>query len=285
MTDDGVRLYSRQVGRGSDVIVVPVAVWLSPHLDRLAAGRRIIYYDPRGRGRSDTGDLSRVSLDRAIRDLDGLRQALAIDRMTLIGWSGYGMEMAAYALAHPDRVSRLVQLNPVPPRQEPFMTARGAGIRERVGVTAWARYQALAKENTDPRETCRAYNRAMAPTFSANPAAIAATLARLCELETEWPDRQQKLFAAFMPSIATLDLRARIRELTMPRLVIHGDRDLIPFEGVREWLQGAPTPVKLVVVPGADHASFIDQPALVLAAIEEFLAQTARRQQFFAVPQ
>jgi pimeloyl-ACP methyl ester carboxylesterase len=125
----------------------------------------------------------------------------------------------------------------------------------------------------------------MAPTFSANPAATATTLERLCELETEWPDRQQKFFAAFMPSIATLDLRARIPELTMPRLVIHGDRDLIPLEGVREWLQGAPTPVKLVVVPGADHASFIDQPVPVLAAIEEFLAQTARRQQFFAVPQ
>src|SRR5262245_56178404 len=69
-TDDGVRLYYRPVGTGQDVLVVPVAVWLSPHLDAQATGnRRIIYYDPRGHGRSARGDLARVSLDRATSDL------------------------------------------------------------------------------------------------------------------------------------------------------------------------------------------------------------------------
>jgi pimeloyl-ACP methyl ester carboxylesterase len=276
-TDDGVRLYYRQVGDGPDVLVVPVAVWLSPHLDQLATpGRRLVYYDPRGRGGSETGDLARVSLDRAVRDLDALRQTLRTETMTLIGWSGYGLETAAYALAHPDRVRRLVQLNPVPPRQEPYMTARAAGIRGRVDGTAWTRYQSLAREGTNPREACRAYNRATWPAFAASTAAADATIERICEHEAEWPDRQQKFFAAMMPSIAALDLRPRVRELTMPRVIIHGDRDLIALDGVREWLPADSTAVKLVVIPGADHASFIDQPAAVLAAIEEFLL-TARR--------
>jgi proline iminopeptidase len=275
--DDGVRLYYRQVGTGPEAVVVPVAVWLSPHFDRLAtANRRLVYYDPRGRGHSDTGDLTRVSLDRAIRDLDELRQSLGIERMALVGWSGYGLEMAAYSLAHPDRVSRLVQLNPVPPRQEPFMTTRNTAMRERVDGPSWTRFQALSKEGTDPKATCLAYNRAMLPAFAAKPEAAFRTIDRMCDLEAEWPDRQQKFFAAFMPSIATLDLRSRVSELRMPRLVIHGDRDLIPLDGVREWLQGASADVRLLVVPGADHLSFLDQPEPVLQAIDRFLAGAQR---------
>jgi proline iminopeptidase len=276
-TDDGVRLYYRQVGTGPQIVVVPVAVWLSPHLDRLAtSNRRLVYYDPRGRGRSETGDLGRVSLDRATRDLENLRQGLGIERMALVGWSGYGLEMAAYALAHPDRVTRLVQLNPVPPRQEPFMTTRNTGMRGRVDGQAWARFQALSREGTDPKATCLAYNRATLPAFAAKPEAAFSTVDRMCELEAEWPDRQQKFFAAFMPSIAALDLRPRIPELRMPRLVIHGDRDLIPIDGVREWLQGDSADVRLVVVPDADHMSFLDQSDPVLQAIHAFLSATQR---------
>src|SRR6266508_6370253 len=93
IADDGARLYYREVGKG-DNVVVPVAVWTSPHFDALAReGWRIIYYDPRGRGQSDVGDLKSVSLDRSVHDLEELRARLHIEKMALIGWSGYGLEM------------------------------------------------------------------------------------------------------------------------------------------------------------------------------------------------
>jgi hypothetical protein len=67
-----------------------------------------------------------------------------------------------------------------------------------------------------------------------NPEASVSVADRLCELENACPDRLDKFFAAFMPSIEQLDLRAHVRELKMPRLVVHDERDLIPLEGVRE---------------------------------------------------
>ena len=53
VTPDGVRLHYRIVGKGSSAVLVPLAAWLSPELDALANSRRVVYYDPRGRGASD----------------------------------------------------------------------------------------------------------------------------------------------------------------------------------------------------------------------------------------
>jgi len=272
VADDGVRLFYREIGGGRDAIVIPVAVWTSPHFDRLARGdRRVVYYDPRGRGRSETGDLKAVSLDRATRDLQQLLDRLSITQATLVGWSGYGMEMAAFALAHPDRVARLVQLNPVPPRQEPYMSQRMAGMRERVDVSELRRYQEMVRDGRPQPDLCRQYNRATAPSFAAHPERVKASIERLCELPAEWPANQQKFFVAFMSSIAGLDFRPRISELRMPRLVIHGDRDLIAVEGVQEWLVPGNDQARLLIVEGADHASFIDEPDAVVGAIDTFV--------------
>jgi proline iminopeptidase len=273
VTDDGVRLHYRQIGSGPDVVVIPVATWTSPHFDSLAReGRRVIYYDPRGRGRSETGDLKAVSLERATRDLEQLREQLAIDRMALIGWSGYGLEMAAYALAHPNHVTRLVQLNPVPPRQEPYMSRRAADIRGRIDRAAWQKYQELIEAKAEPTELCRPFNRAMAPAFFAHPERAFDTIDQSCDWPAEWPTNQEQFFSALMPSIANLDLRSRIGELRMPRLVIHGDRDLIALEGVKEWLVPASSDARLLIVKGADHGSFLDEPEAVLGAVDGFLS-------------
>ena len=51
-TPDGVRLYYRVAGTGEDVVLAPFALYHGTSLDRLAKGRRIVTYDPRGSERS-----------------------------------------------------------------------------------------------------------------------------------------------------------------------------------------------------------------------------------------
>jgi proline iminopeptidase len=267
-TDDGVTLQYRIVGKSDETVVVPVGVLIAPYLDQLARGRRVVYYDPRGRGDSDTGELSRVSLDRNIQDLEILRRELGLERMALIGFSGYGLETVVYALRHPDRVTRLVQLAPVPPRLIPWMEERGPGIEKRVDRSAWAEYERL-RTAADARARCRAYTRALAPAFAAAPERVDA--AAICEHPNEWPESQDRFFGAFMPSLEGIDLRPRLKELQMPRLVVHPRRDLIPLEGVREWVV-PDMPVRLLEIDDADHSVFIDRPDLLIPALESFLA-------------
>jgi proline iminopeptidase len=267
-TDDGVRLRYRELGDRGPAIVIPVSVLTAPHFDRLASNARVIYYDPRGRGGSDTGSLKSLSLDRNIQDLEALRRHLGLEKMALIGLSGYGMELAAYALEHPSRVSHLVQLAPVPPRQHPHMDGRWERVLERVDKSALERVREL--EKSDPAAACRAEQRALAPGFSAAPDRI--DVDAICRFPNEYSAHQAKVWEAFAPSIDRLDLRSRVGELRMPRLLVYGERDLIPLEGVREWLADG-APARLMTVADADHLPHIDRPDIVLPAVEAFLRQ------------
>ena len=117
VTPDSVRLFYRVVGEGEETVLVPFALFHGEALDSLARGRRIVTFDPRGRGRSDSVPPERVSLDLLLGDLETVRRSVGAERVAIIGWSGGGMEMFVYALRNPERVTRLVQLAPVAPRR------------------------------------------------------------------------------------------------------------------------------------------------------------------------
>jgi pimeloyl-ACP methyl ester carboxylesterase len=136
-TQDGVRLFFRSIGPGDgEPLVITMAVYLSDALRPLAVNRRVIFYDLRGRGRSDAADSAVDSLDRQIADLEELRAALGIARMALFGWSRLGMEMAVYAIRHSERVTRLAQVVAVPPRADQMEEAGGDTRAARMDTAA-----------------------------------------------------------------------------------------------------------------------------------------------------
>jgi DNA-binding winged helix-turn-helix (wHTH) protein/pimeloyl-ACP methyl ester carboxylesterase len=81
-------------------------VW-SPTLTRLAANYRLVRYDGRGLGLSDW-DVADLSFEAYVRDLETVVDTLGLGRFPLLGISGGVALSIAYAVRHPDRVSRLV---------------------------------------------------------------------------------------------------------------------------------------------------------------------------------
>ncbi|MCI0347674.1 MAG: alpha/beta hydrolase, partial [Chloroflexi bacterium] len=72
---DGVQLAYRTVGDGTETVVIPMVVeqqveWMAP----LATGRRLIFYNPRGRGRSTAIDPKLVSYANELADLEQVRE-------------------------------------------------------------------------------------------------------------------------------------------------------------------------------------------------------------------
>lgn len=114
---DGVRIAYAEVGDGRPLI--KAANWLnhleydwespvwSPFLHKLAENRRLIRYDARGNGLSDR-DVADFSLDAFVRDLESVVDAMDLDRFALLGMSQGCPVSIAYAVRHPERVSRLV---------------------------------------------------------------------------------------------------------------------------------------------------------------------------------
>lgn len=274
LTDDSVRLYYRSVGDGRGTVVVPMALYLEDLLAPLArSGRRLVFYDPRHRGRSSRGELARVSLDRQIEDLEQLRAALRIERMALIGWSGLGMEMAVYAIRHPHRVTRLVQVGAVPPAARIMREAGGdrrAQRTDREAVAALDRRFEAGEFAGDPAGFCRARRRLTEASNFAD-TTLAGRVPDPCRWENEWPVHLWPYFEALLASFGDWDWTDELAGLDLPRLVIHGREDGIPLAGARAWAAGFPS-ARLLVLSPAGHFPFVEQPATFFPAVERFLA-------------
>ncbi len=269
---DGTQVAYERIGQGSEVLVVPMRAFLAAPLASLADGRQVILYDPRGRGASDPADTLAVSLDRNIADLEELRAALGIERMALLGWSGLGMEMAVYTIRHPERVTRLVQVAPVPPARS-IMRAAGGDTREVRTDTAAIRlllqeFDAGAHAE-NPAGFCREYQRLTLPGNFVD-ASYAAQVPDVCQYANEWPVNLWPYFGALLPSFGDYDWREALHGLTVPRLVIHGREDGIPIAGARAWVAGYPT-ARLIELSPAGHFPFLEQQDVFLRAVRTFL--------------
>lgn len=85
--------------------------WGSPiwdhWLDELSRNRRRVRYDERGCGLSDW-DVPAFGFDAWVDDLEVVVDAVGLDRFPLLGVSQGGAVAIAYAVRHPERVTRLV---------------------------------------------------------------------------------------------------------------------------------------------------------------------------------
>ena len=116
LTVNGAKLYVVLVGKGDPLIIIPGGPG-GAHLayrsfDSLAKDNEIIYFDAFGRGKSDTAkDVKEYSLARDIEDIEGLRIALHIDKLNVLGHSYGGLVAQGYALKYPSHVNHLILAN------------------------------------------------------------------------------------------------------------------------------------------------------------------------------
>jgi pimeloyl-ACP methyl ester carboxylesterase len=107
----GARIHYVEAGGGAPLILIhgladDAGIW-DAVIPVLSAGFRVIALDQIGFGRSDKPLLNYRS-STFVDFLDGFLAELKIERVSLIGNSLGGWVAAAYALAHPERVERLV---------------------------------------------------------------------------------------------------------------------------------------------------------------------------------
>ena len=273
VTSDSVRIFYRVVGSGPATVLAPHAHMHGTRLDALASdSRRLVLYDQRGRGRSDSVPAEKISLNHLFLDVEAVRQALEADSVALIGWSGAGMELFVYALRHPGRVTRLVQLAPVAPRWVPYAESLMTSRQARTDSAAVARLneRVRAGEFTgNEAGLCRA--RAQLSTrASFGDTSLARLAPDVCEWPNEWPGRIGAYFGALLGSIEGMDWRADLDRVSVPRLVIHGELDNTPLAGNCEWLTGHPS-ARLAVIRGAGHWPHYERPEETLGLIRAFL--------------
>jgi len=276
---DGARLFYQKVGDGPQKVIIPGGLFLHPDLDVLAKGRTLIYYDMRNRGRSSrVEDAAAITIENDVRDLESVRGHFKVEKASLIGYSYLGMMVVLYAMEHPERVERIVQIGPVPLdyRTEFPERLRNDDRAQIVDAALAAEVQEWRKQGWDknrPKEFCEKQH-LLSRRVIVGRAENQTKIASKCDMENEWPvNFERHLNAHFVGSVQKLKVpREQVRaKVTHPVLTLHGTLDRnAPYGAGRDWQLILPNS-RLITVSGAAHQLWVDEPAAV-RWIEEFLA-------------
>ncbi len=263
LTDDGVRLAWASIGDGPPL--VKASNWLT-HLDfewgspiwqhwwtELSKHHRLIRYDERGNGMSQR-DVPHVSFETWVRDLETVVDAAALDRFSLLGISRGGAIAIAYAVKHPERVSKLVLYGAFPVGLYHYgspeeLEARRALISlTRLG---WGLHNPAF---------CRMFTNRFMPNST--------------PVHEKWFDDLQRVSTSAENAARLIDLDSGIdvggllRQVHIPTLVMHCDRDKVVSPEHAGRLAAEIPNARYASLPSANHLLLAEEPAWQMLLLE-----------------
>lgn len=266
-------LWFRDVGpRGTAEAPVPTLIMPGAandaDLEVLAVpGRRVVFYDTAGRGRSEPVAPRRLRFADQVADLAAVRAGLGIDRCGVLGWSLWAGVAALDAAAHPDGVSCLVVVAPV----GLHLGAGGGSVEAPPGVLAHLdQLRAEGVDRDDPEAFCEAWRAAYLPLQLADPAAAVAVRSRPCRHPNEWPDRVTATLAHLLVDLGRYDWRGELGGLGVPTLVVHGTADAGNRAAAEEWAATLPV-ARLLRLDGVGRLPWLEAPTALAAAVGDML--------------
>ena len=274
--DDGSRLYvEASAGSQEETLLVPLAMWFAPDLELLALGRRVVFYGLRGRSRSVAGEPQAIGIDADVRELEAVRDALGIERVSILGWSYMGGVAARYALRHPEHVDKLVLVAPLPLRKEPYWDQFKERFRAKVDPEDLHRLEtALAdKELGETRrdQVHRHFLAATMPAYVSDPDSLGRMQSRPWSKLDERPDRAAAWQERVHVRLGDWDWRGEMATLTCPVLIVQGTDDVLPAASSREW-EATLQDGRLLELDGIGHLPWLEDPFSFFVQIESFLA-------------
>jgi 3-oxoadipate enol-lactonase len=250
-------------GRGSPLILIQglgIGRWgWEPVADRLARRFQVITIDNRGIGASDTppGHYStRMMADDVLAVLDhaGIQQA------SLIGTSLGGMIAQELALAHPERVDKLVLVATIPggPRSRPMPLPT-------TYLFAWAPFM------TSKAKLHQFVHATLGPKTLRRRPKVAR---RLAARKLTHPQSQHAWRAQAEAGMLFNPL-GRQRRITQPTLIVQGTADQVVTPGNAEILAGLLRDARLQWFDGAGHLLYWEQPKRFVRIVTDFLTDPA----------
>lgn len=266
---DGVRLAYACVGDGPPL--VKAANWLNhleldwdapiwaPMFQELARDHMFVRYDERGNGMSE-GNVADISFDAFVRDLETVVDAAGIDRFPLLGLSQGCAVAIEYAVRHPERVSHLILWG-------------GYAAGWRIGATSDVveeREAIITLVRQGWGRTDAAYRQVVTATFMPSATADELEWFNSFQRRTVTPENAARYLEVF----ADIDVRAILKDVCAPTLVMHarGDRR-IPISAGGELAAEIPD-AEFVTLDSDNHLLLGREPAssAFVAHIRQFLS-------------
>lgn len=267
---NGARLFYTEFGSGDPCLTMHGGLGLDhthlhPWLDPLGDRLRLVYYDHRGNGRSERTAPETLTFEQFSADADALRQELGLGKVLLLGHSYGGFIALDYALRYPESMSRLILISTAP------------------AVDYWPEIRENMRRRGATAEMIESFESGSWPTDEEleahvdlvghlNFAAANEHLAREVTRET--------IYSAYARSAAfdllqNYDVEPRLSEISVPTLVIVGREDVFTPMSQAQRLHDAIPGSELVVIEGAGHFNYAEQPEAFFSAVRSWLERHA----------
>ncbi len=252
-------LHYESIGHGPPIVFLhgfslDLRMW-EPQLAAFAAHHTVIRYDLRGFGKSPLPTEAYSHVDDLIELLDQLR----LEQVSLVGLSRAGGVAINFAMAHPQRVDKLVLVDTVLDghrwSQEQLASddavwnsAREEGLE--AGKAAWLRHPIFA-------------------TAMANPS-VAAALITMVNDYSGWHFLNRDLAIRVKPPASQ-----RLHEIACPTLVVVGEKDLPDFQQITDTLATTIPIARKVVLANTGHLPNMEVADMFNAEVLEFINRSS----------
>ena len=286
---NGVMLYYMSTGRGQPLLILhggPGAShdYFLPYLLPLARYNRLIFVDERGSGRSQKlDDRSGYTIQNMVEDVEAVRQALGLGKISLLGHSYGGALAQAYGLKYQRNLSHLIlastwssttAMNQVFVRMKQNMTPE---LRDRIDKLEADGLFGHGKDYEKNRYTneymIAAWGEGYFPYVYHNhpdpnydPIAQGNTSWDL--YREMWGENGEFIIDGNLKSV---EYTNRLSTIKVPTLIVAGEHDECDpslSKAMNQKIAGS----KLVILPNAGHMTFVDQTGMFIKTLHGFLS-------------
>lgn len=249
---DQVRIYFEDHGSGPAILLshgysATSRMWQG-QVEALAARYRVLTWDMRGHGETDSPDDPALYSEAAtVEDMAAILEHCGVLSAVVGGLSLGGYMSLAFYNAHPEHVRALMLFDTGPGYRNPEARAGWNRLAER-------RAQALEAQGLD------------------------ALRGGSNEVRISLHHSAAGLAKAARGMLAQFDARVidALPHIAVPTLVLVGERDE-PFRAATDVMATKIPHATKVVIPGAGHAANLDQPDAFNQAVQDFLSRLGGR--------
>ena len=264
-TDDGVRLYFEETGKGTPIVFVHEFAGdcrsYEPQIRHFSRQYRCITFNARGYPPSDVpANGEQYSQERARDDVRCVLDGLQIDKAHIVGLSMGGFATLHFGFTYPQRCRSLTIAG----------CGYGAAPSERAKFAEEAEMAAKRFEELTMIKAAEAY--ALGPARvqlqNKDPRGWRQFTDQLAQHSAEGSARTMRGLQAQRPSL--FDLVDKMQRITVPTLIMIGDEDWPCIEpGI--LMKKSIATAGLVVMPNSGHAINLEEPAMFNHHLSELL--------------
>ncbi|MEZ4716353.1 MAG: alpha/beta hydrolase [Caldilineaceae bacterium] len=232
--------------------------WWEPFLALLPEEIYAVAPDLRGHGRSEQSD-DGYAIEAQADDLHALVAALDLHQIDLVGHSSGAAIAMEFALAHPELLSTLVLVDPVP-AEGVFTPVDTFDLLEQMRTDRALHAAAIAALMVSFDHEDRPDNRENHAFFA--------------QLVDDAQAMAPAAFTAMASALGRWNRFADVQRLTLPTLICWGDRDtIVDRDATTRTFIAIPGANNLEVLRGSGHSPMIEAPLVLAERIVDFITQ------------